>query len=101
MWLGSWPTRVVTTHTLEPTGASAGTVVAAASAPSLSTLVFSDDMAGLNTPSTEPQTNRLCVSLKSVASQEVARLMLEPTGMEEPADGVPVTCRDPLWACPR
>ena len=50
------PARAVTTQTLEPAGAPAGTVEAAGSVPSLPTPLSSDDIARLKTPSIEPQT---------------------------------------------
>ena len=58
-------------------------------------------MAELNTPSTEPQTKSLSVSSKSLAVQEALRLMPDPAATEEPAAGVLVTWREPLWAPPR
>src|SRR5437879_7771847 len=94
------PARAVRRQTFDPAGALAGTEEATVSEPSLPTPLFSDDRAWLKVPSIVPQTERRSVSVKSDLVHEESRLMLEPTGTEDPAAGVPVTWSEPLWALP-
>src|SRR5581483_9067996 len=95
-FVGSCPTRAVTTQTFEPAGASAGMVAVPLHEPVFPTPLSWDDMAELKVPSTVPHRYIRSVSLKSALFQEALKLMLDPGATDAPAAGVLVMWREPL-----